>query len=811
MTTRRAIVGSYVVPEPDRDSGSRRIVDHIDLLRGSGWDVTLVTTRPLVQGRHLREIRQRGVAVHEATTETLEELLGATHVDLALLCFWPTGELLLPLIRRLSPASRIVVDSVDLHFLRHGRRIFGARGTSGVLDARFGDQVIGELNVYAAADAVLTVSAKEASLIDDLVNEPGLSHVVPDHERLPLSDRPFGARRGLLFVGSFRHAPNVDAVGYLCREIVPRLPAPLLEAHPLSIVGDALDDRVASYALGRKAIRMVGWVPRLEPYYEQARVSVLPLLSGAGTKRKLVQALMSGTPVVGTSIAAEGLDLVDGREMLIADDPDAFARSVSRLVEDERLWAALQENGHRRAIEAHGPDAARRALLRVVDDVLARPPREPLLDETHDELHLQRLRYQWEMSLLDSGERRTTRSSSRTGEAPFRADVAWQGNGHAPAHRAVGSGPPPAYASSADAAEEPEDDVRLIAFYLPQFHPIPENDAWWGAGFTEWTNVRRAGPLFEGHAQPRVPGELGAYDLRDPETRFRQAALARDHGIEAFCYYHYWFHGKRLLERPFDEVLASGEPDLPFALCWANELWSRRWDGSEDLILQPQHYSRADDLAHIRSLLPALADPRAVRVRGRPLLLIYQGHDLPEPEATTDIWRGEVERVGLPGLHLAAVETGWDEGWDATEVGFDAKVRFQPQFNVLQTTTRIDVPAHPTLRVFDYERSWPILDDLPATAYPTLETVFPAWDNTPRRGSAGYVIHGSTPESYERWLRAAIERAARRPPAERLVFINAWNEWAEGAYLEPDERNGRAYLEATRRARRTITEMSSLG
>jgi lipopolysaccharide biosynthesis protein len=188
-------------------------------------------------------------------------------------------------------------------------------------------------------------------------------------------------------------------------------------------------------------------------------------------------------------------------------------------------------------------------------------------------------------------------------------------------------------------------------------------------------------------------------------------------------------------------------------------------------------------------------------VAERPLLVIYQGRGLPEPEATVDIWRTEVQRVGLPGLHLVCVETGWDAGWDATAAGFDGKVRFQPQFSVLRTTPRIEVPEHPTLNVFDYQQAWPALADLAPASYPTFETVFPSWDNSPRRGANAYVVHGSTPEAYERWLTLAIERAARRPPSERLVFINAWNEWAEGAYLEPDEAEGRAYLEATRRAK----------
>jgi lipopolysaccharide biosynthesis protein len=345
-------------------------------------------------------------------------------------------------------------------------------------------------------------------------------------------------------------------------------------------------------------------------------------------------------------------------------------------------------------------------------------------------------------------------------------------------------------------------EPKIIAFHLPQYHEVEENNRWWGQGFTEWTNVRKAQPLFRGHRQPRVPAEGRYYDMTDPATREWQADLARRHGIHGFCYYHYWFGGKRLLERPFQEVLDSGRPDLPFALCWANEPWSRRWDGSEHEILQAQTYSAEDDLAHIRWLLPALADPRAIRVGGASLLVIYQGHVLPDPARTADIWRTEVARAGLPGLHLLVVETGWDEGWDATQVGFDGKIRFQPQFSLLRRLPRLVVPDDPEIRAYDYRQVWPELSELPPVAYPTYDTVFPGWDNTPRRQRDGWVLHDATPDVYERWLSKAIDAARARPPDQRLVFINAWNEWGEGAYLEPDSAYGRGFLEATLRARR---------
>src|SRR5688572_21951699 len=292
-------------------------------------------------------------------------------------------------------------------------------------------------------------------------------------------------------------------------------------------------------------------------------------------------------------------------------------------------------------------------------------------------------------------------------------------------------------------------DIAALAFYLPQYHPIPENDAWWGRGFTEWTNVARARPLFSGHYQPHLPADLGLYDLRLGEVREAQVELASAHGLHGFCYYHYWFGGKRLLERPFDDVLRSGEPDFPFCLCWANEPWSRRWDGRPEELLQPQTYGEADDVAHIAWLMPALRDPRAIKVEGKPLFLVYQGRDLPDPAGTIGTWRREVAAAGLDGIYLLSVETGWDAGWDATAVGFDAKVLFQPQFSLLRSTPRLPVPGRVNLQVYDYQRTWPALANPDPVAYRRYETVFPSWDNSPRRGDHAVVVHDSTPEAYE--------------------------------------------------------------
>ncbi|MFD2114007.1 glycoside hydrolase family 99-like domain-containing protein [Thiorhodococcus fuscus] len=355
------------------------------------------------------------------------------------------------------------------------------------------------------------------------------------------------------------------------------------------------------------------------------------------------------------------------------------------------------------------------------------------------------------------------------------------------------------------------DRVRLIAFYLPQFHPIPENDDWWGRGFTEWTNVTRARPNFAGHYQPHLPGELGFYDLRLAETRRRQAELAREHGIHGFCYYYYWFNGRRLLHRPLDEVLASGEPDFPFCVCWANENWSRRWDGREQDLLMEQQYSPEDDVAFIRALFPALSDPRYIRIDGRPLLLVYRASLLPDPRATTDRWREECVRAGLPEPYLACVNS-FREG-EGSPVGFEAAVEFPPHGRSVQ----VDAPEgmlNPNFsgRFYDYAATARTFAELSYPQSKVFRGVMPGWDNTARRQDAGDIFLGASPEIYESWLtRAIAETRDLKFGDERLVFVNAWNEWAEGNHLEPDSQFGNAYLEATRRALDAVVAPSPRG
>lgn len=351
---------------------------------------------------------------------------------------------------------------------------------------------------------------------------------------------------------------------------------------------------------------------------------------------------------------------------------------------------------------------------------------------------------------------------------------------------------------------------RLIALYLPQFHPIPENDEWWGKGFTEWTNTAKAKPLFRGHYQPNVPADLGFYDLRLPEAREAQADLAREYGVEAFCYYHYWFGGRRLLERPFEEVLNSGRPDFPFCLCWANQTWSGIWHGAEDRILMEQTYPGMEDhKAHFEYLLPAFRDPRYLRVEGKPLFMVYNPDELPASKEVTDYWRQLASQAGLPGLHLVAEHNDID--WDPREHGFDAvvQIRLPPRRKVVQQRTGwshpfrklkywvSDVENLPTIHKYDE-----VIDHLVVDAKPGIESypcVIPGWDNTPRSGANGMVLQGSTPDAFQRHLRKAIKRIGQNTDEKRIVFIKSWNEWAEGNYLEPDLRHGRAYLEVLRK------------
>jgi len=343
--------------------------------------------------------------------------------------------------------------------------------------------------------------------------------------------------------------------------------------------------------------------------------------------------------------------------------------------------------------------------------------------------------------------------------------------------------------------------AKVLAFYLPQFHPVPENDAWWGRGFTEWTNVARGLPRFAGHYQPRVPRDLGHYRLHGTETLRQQAEMARGAGVHGFVFYFYWFNGRRLLDAPLDALLADPTVDLPFCLMWANENWSRRWDGSEHEVLISQDYHRADEPALAAELLRHFRDARYIRLGGRPVLMVYRAGLIPGTAAAVDRWRALFRAYGEDPVFVMA--QSFDDR-DPRPFGMDAAVEFPPH-----KLTNLVEPLNGALRMLDHSATARVYsyDDVAAAAdvapvpYPLIRTALPSWDNDARRQGAGMVLHGSTPAAYQAWLGRLIGAAVAQPvEGEAVVCVNAWNEWAEGAYLEPDVHFGAAYLNATARA-----------
>lgn len=349
--------------------------------------------------------------------------------------------------------------------------------------------------------------------------------------------------------------------------------------------------------------------------------------------------------------------------------------------------------------------------------------------------------------------------------------------------------------------------IRAIAIHLPQFHPTPENDKWWGKGFTEWTNVSKAKPLFKGHYQPHLPSHLGYYDLRLAQSRDAQASLAKEYGIEGFCYYHYWFNGKRILNEPLDRMLALKTPDFPFMYCWANENWTRRWDGADHEILMEQKYNDEDDLEHIQWLCKnVFSDKRYITVNGAPVFIIYRSPLLPNIKKTLQIWRDEAEKLGFPKLYLCGFQSMGTDYFDPTADGFDASIEFQPNWSFLKKTDfwskfkykyNINVGAP---SVFEYaelvekskKNQWPNYKQYPC--------ITPSWDNSARKKKFSIILKNSSPEIYYNWLKHILSKFIPFSKEENFVFINAWNEWAEGNHLEPDQKWGLAYLEETKKA-----------
>lgn len=342
--------------------------------------------------------------------------------------------------------------------------------------------------------------------------------------------------------------------------------------------------------------------------------------------------------------------------------------------------------------------------------------------------------------------------------------------------------------------------MEILAFYFPGLYVIPENEAWWGEGFSEWTHLRQATALYPGHRPPQGPSELGFYDPRDDDVRVAQAALASSFGLTGFIYWHYWFEGRQPFHETVDRIMSSGAPTFGFCTAWANGSWTRAWSGSAEVLLKQTYPGAEDDRAHFEYLRPMFTDERHVRLDGRPVFFVWAPHDLPDAGAFVERWRSMAEEIG--GIYLVAIVTTWKQGEvyrAADRDGFDAAVTFK--FPRARRSVRDRLYAKTLARWLGKRPTRYVYDEQPPIiegdiGIPVLPQVMPNWDNTPRRGRNGVVLTRTSPRHFERQVRTAAQRAQRLAPGHQALVVTSWNEWGEGSHLEPDERNGRAWLEA---------------
>jgi GT2 family glycosyltransferase/SAM-dependent methyltransferase len=747
-----------VWPRPDHDSGSIDLINLVKLLQSLSYKVSFFpfnTTRHF--GQYTEDLQQMGVeCLYEPFVTNLAKYLevNGRHLDLVILRRAPCAISQFDTVRSNCPNAKIIFDTVDLHFLREQRAALLKNSSLEKAE----ELKRCELDIIKKADCALVVSEAEASL---LANETPRARVqmFPFVREIPGRTADFGARRNIAFVGGYMHEPNVDAVKYFVSEIWPYIAKCLPDVQFLMVGSDMPREL---YRLADERIKAIGYVQDLTSLLKSCRLTVAPLRFGAGIKGKIATSFAHGVPVVASPIAVEGMGCEREVHLLEAETMVQWVDCVTRAYTDEKLWRQLSDNGLTLMRDSFSTEAG----LQRLQSLLARldlplPEATPLSREETPSLSIEP-------------------PQAGTANVQFASSVVLQ-----------------------PSIQKPKTDVRAIAFYLPQYHPIPENDKWWGKGFTEWTNVSRAKPLFRGHYQPHLPSELGFYDLRVQEVREAQADLAREHGLYGFCYHYYWFAGKRVLERPLAEMLVSGRPNFPFCISWANENWTRRWDGRDQEILLKQEYSAEGDVAFIHELIPVLSDHRYIRVNGKPLLLVYRTESMPNIRRTAEIWREEAVKAGIGDLYLCRVESF--SAADPKEIGFDAACQFPP---LMMGSPEVDprLILSPTEasefagQMFDYGGM--VRKALSADVhYKRFLGITPAWDNTPRRRQHGVMWLNSPPEEYERWfVQIRTDTLRLHEGDERLIFINAWNEWGEGCHLEPDQRYGRAYLQATQRA-----------
>lgn len=500
------------------------------------------------------------------------------------------------------------------------------------------------------------------------------------------------------------------------------------------------------------------------------------------------------------SFVTEDFNVIRARGAALAEQQSALEQTRQRVVDleatiahGERARQALQAVYDSNSWKVTRPlrwagtvsAPARRQLLRVVSGIRARGGLRHLL-----RVGVRVLRHEGSGSLL-------RRVSALRGSGGVAQPKANEGASDIPSipFESISEG----FTEHADNAPI-NPNVKLIAFYLPQFHPFPENDKWWGKGFTEWSNVAKAAPNYQGHYQPHLPIHLGYYDLRVPQVMQEQARLAKSYGVHGFNYYFYWFAGKILMDTPLRMMLDNPKIDMPFCLTWANENWTRRWDGQEHDVLIAQDHSAEDSLAFIRHLLKYFDDPRYIKIDGKPLLIIYRASIIAQMAATAKLWREEVRAHGLPGLYLVCAQTFGIRAPD--EFGCDAAMEFPPHTTL---SHRINDQLHITNphyagNVFSYEQVVENAVRVEEPHYKLFRTAMLSWDNSARKPNNSHIFHGFSLLRYKQWLSFicnTVSSNRKYAADEKLVFVNAWNEWAEGTHLEPDRKFGYGYLQAT--------------
>jgi hypothetical protein len=633
---------------------------------------------------------------------------------------------------KIKTNALIIYQCHDLHYLRLKEQYEHCQINAINQESKFYKKI--EFDIFEKSDVILTFSKKEVDILKCYFPNKFITKV--DLFFYDSIERPylnFEKRKNILFVGSTLHAPNLDALIWFTKTIWPDLCKHISNLE-LNIVGKINeDDKLRINALN---VNFLGKISdsRLKSLYKSCKLSIAPLRFGSGTQGKVVESISHSLPIVCSYSALQGLKNITH---IIKPQKNSYdyVNEILLLLNNKKYWETKSLSLYRYAQKFF---TAKKAKF------------------------TKRL---FKISNLKLNEKKNILLNS-----------------------------------------------KIIAFYLPQYYPTIENDKNWEKGFTEWTNVLRAKELFPGHYQPHIPRDLGIYDLRSKKTQIDQTQLAKQYGIYGFCYYHYFFDEKRMLELPLNSILQSKEINFPFCLCWANENWTRRWDGENKDVLIYQNYSENYENNLFKSMIPYISDPRYIRINGKLLILIYRIENLENPKKLSEILRSESSKRGFGDLYLVAVES-LGNNINPISIGFDASLEFMPRFDSILAKKRIYHTSQSKINLyknnFDFDDN--LLknnfiynyDDLVEISvkrklpdYKLFRTICPGWDNSPRRRKKNSIIfHNSNPQSFYNWLKFILNQSNRRlEKNENFVFINAWNEWAEGAHLEPDLKWNKEYL-----------------